>query len=68
MWKVDQRNYHDEEKRLNEKINMINKENAEFLKRQMEDKSIKDRNKMNKQEFLLNKPILKEINDKKRTT
>lgn len=51
-----------------DKINNINKENADFLKKQMEDKNAKERKKMNKQEFLLNKPILKEINEKKRAT
>jgi hypothetical protein len=30
----------------------------------MDDKSKKQRAKMNKQEFLLNKPLLKEINSK----
>ena len=34
----------------------------------MEDKSAKERGKMNKQEFLLNKPLLKEINDKKKVS
>lgn len=34
----------------------------------MDDKQAKQRGKMNKQEFLLNKPLLKEINEKKRTT
>ena len=35
----------------------------------MEEKQIKiGKAKMNKQEFLLNKPLLKEINDKLRTT
>jgi hypothetical protein len=68
MWKQDQRNYSEEERRLMDKINKINKENADFLKKQMEDKNAKARAKMNKQEFLLNKPLLKEINDKKRTT
>ena len=34
----------------------------------MEDKAQKERAKMNRQEYLLNKPILKEINDKKRTS
>jgi len=66
MWKQDQANYKEEERRLNCKISQINKENAEFLKKQMEDKQRKDRAKMNKQEFLLNKPLLKEINEKKR--
>lgn len=48
MWKQDHRNYTEEERRLNEKINKINKENADFLKRQMEDKNDKNRRKMNK--------------------
>lgn len=51
---------------MSEKINAINKENADFLRKQMDDKTAKDKAKMNKQEFLLNKPLLKEINDKKR--
>jgi hypothetical protein len=68
MWKQDQVNYQEEERRLNGKISQINKDNAEFLKKQMEDKQRKERAKMNKQEFLLNKPLLKEINDKKRVT
>lgn len=66
MWKTDQKNYHEEERRLNSKISQINKENADFLKRQMEDKQMKERGKMNKQEFLLNKPLLKEINQKQK--
>jgi hypothetical protein len=32
MWKQDHRNYNEEERRLNDKINKINKENADFLK------------------------------------
>ena len=38
MWKVDLQNYTEEERRLMDKINNINKDNADFLKRQMEDK------------------------------
>lgn len=68
MWKQDQRNYTEEERRLMDKINKINKDNADFLKKQMDDKHGKVRPKMNKQEFLLNKPLLKEINEKKRVT
>jgi hypothetical protein len=34
----------------------------------MDDKQSKERAKMNKQEFLLNKPLLKEINQKKKTS
>jgi hypothetical protein len=37
-----------------DKINKINKDNADFLKKQMDDKHSKAA-KMNKQEFLLNK-------------
>lgn len=66
MWKSDLSNYENEEKRLNDKIKRINNENADFLKRQMDEKMSKERRKMNKQEFLLNKPLLKEINEKKR--
>jgi hypothetical protein len=34
----------------------------------MDDKNLKEKAKMNKQEYLLNKPLLKEINEKKRTS
>ncbi len=69
MWHKDLKNYSEEERRLHEKINKINRDNQDFLKRQMEEKQIKiGKAKMNKQEFLLNKPLLKEINDKLRTT
>lgn len=63
MWNQDKQNYTEEERRLQNKISQINKENAEFLKKQMNDKGGKGA-KMNKQEFLLNKPLLKEINQK----
>jgi hypothetical protein len=69
MWSKDFRNYSEEERRLHSKINQINKDNQEFLRKQMEEKQIKiGKAKMNKQEFLLNKPLLKEINNKLRTT
>mmetsp|Transcript_7280 Transcript_7280/g.5561 ORF Transcript_7280/g.5561 Transcript_7280/m.5561 type:complete len:115 (-) Transcript_7280:109-453(-) len=62
MWDQDKKNYEEEERRLNDKIKKINKENEEFLRRQMEEKHMKEKGKMNKQEFLLNKPLLREIN------
>jgi len=69
MWNKDFKNYSEEERRLHAKIGQINKDNQDFLKKQMEEKQIKiGKAKMNKQEFLLNKPLLKEINDKLRTT
>ena len=48
MWRQDLSNYTEEERRLHDKINKINKENADFLKKQMEDKQAKERGKMNK--------------------
>ena len=69
MWHHDLKNYSEEERRLHEKIGKINKDNQEFLRRQMDEKNSKvTKTKMNKQEFLLNKPLLKEINTKKRAT
>ena len=64
MWKQDKVNYEEEERRLNEKIKKINRDNEGFLKSQMDEKKRKERGKMNKQEFLLNKPLLREINQK----
>ncbi|CDW85300.1 UNKNOWN [Stylonychia lemnae] len=66
MWKQDKDNYEEEERRLNQKIKTINNENAKFLQDQMESKKAKEKKKMNKQEFLLNKPLLREINQKKK--
>jgi hypothetical protein len=66
MWRQDKSNYEEEERRLNDKIKRINKDNEGFLKRQMDEKVRKDKGKMNKQEFLLNKPLLREINTKKK--
>jgi hypothetical protein len=37
-------------------------DNAKFLEEQTKVKRDKERRKMNKQEFLLNKPLLREIN------
>ena len=51
MWKQDQSNYTEEERRLQNKIDKINKENAHFLKTQMDQKQTGGKAKMNKQEF-----------------
>ena len=67
IWRTDKDNYELEEKRLASKIQGINKENQEFLRRQMEEKAQKSRlRRMNKQEFNYNKHLLKEINDKRK--
>ena len=67
MWKQDLENYEAEEKRLNDKIKRINKENADFLISQADRKGKKGK-KMERHEFLMNKPLLKEIVDKRHAT
>ena len=66
MWQKDLENYEEEERRLNDKIKRINMETADFLHAQMGEKGRKYRAKMNKQEFLMNKPLLKEINENRK--
>lgn len=49
MWKHDYKNYSEEERRLNDKISKINRDNQEFLRKQMEEKNSKIiKTKMNK--------------------
>jgi len=62
LWARDKQNYENEENRLNSKIKQINVENASFLKQQVHEKESKNaQKKMNRQEFQLNKPLLREI-------
>ena len=69
IWKTDKENYELEEKRLAEKIQGINKDNQDFLRRQMEEKASRGRmRRMNKEEFKYNKHLLKEINDKRKAS
>lgn len=63
MWNLDKANFDVEEKRLRDRINQINHDNAAFLMRQMQEKS-KKTTKMNRAEYALNKPLLKEANSK----
>ena len=63
MWNLDKENYDQEEKRLRERINKINHDNASYLKQQMADKNKKN-SKMNRAEYAMNKPLLREANDK----
>lgn len=67
IWARDKSNYEEEERRLKNKITNINKENASFLQRQISEKETKTtQRKMNKQEFQFNKPLLREINQKRK--
>lgn len=63
MWKKDKENYEKEEKKLLEKIKMINEENAKFLTEQMDSKKRKQKMiRMNQNEVKLNKKLLIEAN------
>jgi len=63
MWEVDKQNYDEEEKRLRERINRINKENSDYLMAQMRAKN-KGTTKMSQMEMAMNKPLLREVNQK----
>ena len=63
MWSLDKENYEVEEKRLKDRISRINADNAQFLLKQMADKHKKGA-KMNRAEFAINKPLLREANGK----
>ena len=63
MWNLDKQNYDMEEKRLRERINKINHDNQQFLLKQMALKNQKS-TKMNRNEYAINKPLLKEANEK----
>jgi len=64
MWEIDKKNYEDEERRLKDRISKINQDNAQFLLRQMADKNRGRDKKMNRAEYAINKPILREANTK----
>lgn len=67
MWATDKENYEEEEKRLKNRISKINRDNQEYLRKQMADKQAQEkynRGSMNPDDFLINKPLLREINTK----
>lgn len=68
IWRKDKENYELEEGRLQSKIKAINKDNQSFLQGQIITKQSKNVRKMDRQEFLYNKGLLKEINDKKKAS
>ena len=68
IWRKDKENYELEEGRLQSKIKAINKDNQNFLQNQMITKQSKNIRKMDRQEFLYNKGLLKEINEKKKAS
>ena len=69
IWRTDKSNYELEEGRLASKIAGINKDNQNFLRRQMEEKASRsNQRRMNKEEFAYNKHLLREINDKRKAS
>ena len=66
MWNMDKKNWEVEESRLKARIDKINKENQDFLLKQMADKQTK-KAKMNPNEFAFNKQLLRDINQKMKT-
>lgn len=62
MWQRDRENYEEEQRRIDNKIKRINQENADFLKKQMEEKEGARKGRMDMNEFLMNKQLLADIN------
>ena len=60
MWNDENQKYFDNEKEKCNKVKIVNKQNAEFLKSQFRDKK-KESSKMNEEEYRLNKDILEDI-------
>ena len=66
MWKKDRDIWAEEDQRLKEKINKINKDTMHFLKKQVAEKEQKKSKRMDVQERALNKALMKEIKEKKK--
>ena len=63
MWRTDKENYEEEERRVRERINKINRDNQQFLFLQMNQKDKKETRLMGPQEKEINKALLKQAND-----
>jgi len=71
MWETDKQNYEEEERRLKNRIMKINLDNQNYLIKQMQDKDKNEKGTlgvMHTQDFLMNKPLLREINSKLKTS
>lgn len=66
MWKKDIQVHEDEERKIRLKILMANREYAEYLKKQMEDNKKSKISTMNKDEYLMNKKLMEEIQSRNR--
>jgi len=63
MWAQDKINWDEEERRLRSRINKINSDNQNYLMKQVQAKYTQQA-RMNPHEFALNRPLLREINNK----
>lgn len=62
MWQTDKNNWEEEDKRLKKRIADINRDNQNYLLKQMADKGAKEkfeRGTMSTQDFMMNKPLLR---------
>ncbi len=64
VWKKELAMYQEEEKAIQRKMAVANKDHAEFLKMQMDSGKKGKKNVMNREEYLLNKKLLEEAEKK----
>lgn len=67
MWQLDRQNYEQQENLLNGKIQEKNRENRAFLESQMAERNAAKASRMNYNEHLLNKALLRDINYQRKT-
>ncbi|MDR3581660.1 MAG: hypothetical protein P4L67_00085 [Candidatus Pacebacteria bacterium] len=61
VWKQEQKVQTEEERTIQQKVLAANKEHAEYLKRQMSDGKKKGKGIMNREEYLMNRKVIEEI-------
>lgn len=67
IWEKDRQNYMTEEERIKEKVKKLNHDTADFLRSQMSEQRTRHIfGKMNRTEFLYNKHVLRNVNEKLR--
>ena len=64
MWKKDVNMYIDEEKAIKQRTLKANREYADYLKKQMDENKKQKRSAMNKEEYLMNKKLIDEIDER----
>ena len=67
LWQMDRELFEQQESELNSKIKAVNMENRNFLESQIGEKEAAKRHRMNLNEHLMNKKLLKDINAQKKS-